>query len=97
MISLTIHDLVAHAGSLNPLWLKAAFLLFLVGYGTKMGLAPLHTWLPDAHSEAPSVVSALLSGGAAELRFFDDPPRALACCPRPPWAASAPISWCSSA
>jgi hydrogenase-4 component F len=59
---LTIGELSAHADSLNPRWLKAAFLFFLVGYGTKMGLAPLHTWLPDAHSEAPSVVSALLSG-----------------------------------
>src|SRR5262249_10803741 len=47
---------------LHVAWLKAAFLLLLVGYGTKMGLAPLHAWLPDAHSEAPSVVSALLSG-----------------------------------
>jgi hydrogenase-4 component F len=43
-------------------WLKAGFVLALVGYGTKMGLAPLHTWLPDAHSQAPSPVSALLSG-----------------------------------
>ena len=43
-------------------WLKAAFIFFLVGYGTKMGLAPLHNWLPDAHSQAPSLVSALLSG-----------------------------------
>jgi hydrogenase-4 component F len=59
---LTVPGLVRRAGSLDPAWLKAAFLLFLVGYGTKMGLAPLHTWLPDAHSEAPSLVSALLSG-----------------------------------
>lgn len=43
-------------------WLRGAFIFVLVGYGTKMGLAPLHTWLPDAHSEAPSPVSALLSG-----------------------------------
>lgn len=43
-------------------WLKAAFIFLLVGYGTKMGLAPLHNWLPDAHSQAPSLVSALLSG-----------------------------------
>ena len=57
-------------GSLDPLWLKAAFLLFLVGYGTKMGLAPLHTWLPDAHSEAPSVVSALLSGALLNCAFL---------------------------
>jgi hydrogenase-4 component F len=69
-IRLTIDDLVAHAGSLNPLWLKAAFLFFLVGYGTKMGLAPLHTWLPDAHSEAPSVVSALLSGALLNCAFL---------------------------
>ena len=69
-IHLTIDDLVAHATSLNPLWLKAAFLFFLVGYGTKMGLAPLHTWLPDAHSEAPSVVSALLSGALLNCAFL---------------------------
>ena len=69
-VHLTIDDLVAHAGSLNPLWLKAAFLFFLVGYGTKMGLAPLHTWLPDAHSEAPSVVSALLSGALLNCAFL---------------------------
>ena len=43
-------------------WMKAAFIFLLVGYGTKMGLAPLHTWLPDAHSQAPSMVSGLLSG-----------------------------------
>jgi hypothetical protein len=60
-VHLTIEALRLHATSLDQTWLKAAFLL-LVGYGTKMGLAPLHTWLPDAHSEAPSVISALLSG-----------------------------------
>src|SRR5216684_2784501 len=61
-VRLVLPDLIARAPGLRIVWLKAAFLLFLVGYGTKMGLAPLHTWLPDAHSEAPSVVSALLSG-----------------------------------
>ncbi len=50
------------AGRLDPLWLKVGFVFVLVGYGTKMGLAPMHTWLPDAHSEAPSPASALLSG-----------------------------------
>lgn len=50
------------AGQLHPMWLKAGFVFILVGYGTKMGLAPMHTWLPDAHSEAPSPASALLSG-----------------------------------
>lgn len=50
------------AKQLDPMWLKAGFVFILVGYGTKMGLAPMHTWLPDAHSEAPSPASALLSG-----------------------------------
>ena len=49
-------------GTDRVLWLKAAFIFILVGYGTKMGLSPLHTWLPDAHSQAPSMVSGLLSG-----------------------------------
>ncbi|MDM7914491.1 MAG: proton-conducting transporter membrane subunit, partial [Candidatus Eisenbacteria bacterium] len=48
----------------------AAFLLLFVGYGTKMGLAPLHAWLPDAHSEAPSLVSALLSGALLNCAFL---------------------------
>jgi hydrogenase-4 component F len=62
--SLTLDNLEAAArnGAMARPWLKAAFVLALVGYGTKMGLAPLHTWLPDAHSQAPSPVSALLSG-----------------------------------
>ncbi|MDX9703574.1 MAG: proton-conducting transporter membrane subunit [Candidatus Auribacterota bacterium] len=62
--------ILEHAGNLNISWLKAAFLLFFVGYGTKMGLAPFHTWLPDAHSEAPSVVSALLSGALLNCAFL---------------------------
>lgn len=53
---------ITHARSASKPWLKAAFIFLLVGYGAKMGLAPLHNWLPDAHSEAPSLVSALLSG-----------------------------------
>jgi hydrogenase-4 component F len=47
---------------LNPNVMRLSFLFIVVGYGTKAGLAPMHTWLPDAHSEAPSPVSALLSG-----------------------------------
>lgn len=54
--------LTTGAKGLDPFWMKIAFVFILVGYGTKMGLAPMHTWLPDAHSEAPSPVSALLSG-----------------------------------
>ncbi len=70
LLPLTVTELVSRAHTLHPVWLKAAFLLFLVGYGTKMGLVPLHTWLPDAHSEAPSVVSALLSGALLNCAFL---------------------------
>ncbi len=67
---LSVGELEQHAAELDPRWLKAAFLLLLVGYGTKMGLAPMHTWLPDAHSEAPSVISALLSGVLLNCAFL---------------------------
>jgi hydrogenase-4 component F len=50
------------APRLDPTMLKAGFLFLLVGYGTKAGLAPMHSWLPDAHSQAPAPVSALFSG-----------------------------------
>ncbi len=52
----------AAAGQLDPQVMRLAFVFVLVGYGTKAGLAPMHTWLPDAHSQAPSPVSGLLSG-----------------------------------
>lgn len=64
------------ASRLDPGVMRLAFLFVVVGYGTKTGLAPMHTWLPDAHSEAPSPISALLSGVLlssalyAILRFF---------------------------
>ncbi len=67
---LLLSELIQNASRLRAPWLKAAFLFFLVGYGTKMGLAPLHTWLPDAHSESPSVVSALLSGALLNCAFL---------------------------
>ncbi|MGO8766792.1 MAG: proton-conducting transporter membrane subunit [Limisphaerales bacterium] len=67
---IVLSSLLAHAPELQAPWLKAACILFFVGYGTKMGLAPLHTWLPDAHSEAPSVVSALLSGAVLNCAFL---------------------------
>ncbi len=54
--------LSANAGSLDPVLAQTAFLFAIVGFGTKAGLFPLHTWLPDAHSEAPAPVSAMLSG-----------------------------------
>ena len=68
--TLVLESLLRRGPAMNVFWLKAAFLLFLVGYGTKMGLAPMHTWLPDAHSEAPSTVSALLSGGLLNCAFL---------------------------
>ncbi len=67
--SLMLTDLLNRGAQMDPRWLKASFILLLVGYGTKMGLAPMHTWLPDAHSEAPSVVSALLSGAVLNCAF----------------------------
>ncbi|MBI4716579.1 MAG: hydrogenase [Planctomycetes bacterium] len=62
-VSLTVSDLIAGAARLDPVWLRAGFLLALVGFGTKMGLAPLHSWKPDAYGEAPPPVAALLAGG----------------------------------
>lgn len=54
--------LMSNAAHLDPLIAKIAFVFVLIGYGTKVGLAPMHTWLPDAHSKAPAPISALLSG-----------------------------------
>jgi hydrogenase-4 component F len=50
-------------------WLVAAWVLLLVGYGTKMGLAPMHTWKPDVYGEAPGLVGALLAGGTTTMAF----------------------------
>lgn len=55
-------SLHAAASGLNPQVVRLAFVFILVGYGTKAGLAPMHAWLPDAHSEAPAPISALMSG-----------------------------------
>jgi hydrogenase-4 component F len=54
--------LIAHARSFDPALLNLAFVFLLLGYGTKVGLAPLHAWLPDAHAEGPTPISAVLSG-----------------------------------
>ena len=62
--------LVAAAPLLNPGLMRLAFLFALVGYGTKVGLAPFHTWLPDAHSQAPSPISALLSGVSLNVALY---------------------------
>jgi hydrogenase-4 component F len=60
--SLDWTELVAHAGDLDPGVMRLALALLVVGFGTKAGLVPLHSWLPDAHSQAPAPVSALMSG-----------------------------------
>jgi hydrogenase-4 component F len=60
--SLDWSSLLAMESELDPTLLRISFILVLVGYGTKVGLAPMHTWLPDAHSQAPTPISALLSG-----------------------------------
>jgi hydrogenase-4 component F len=67
---LTWAYLFAHGRSLVPASMRLAFLLAVVGYGTKVGLAPMHTWLPDAHSEAPSPVSAMLSAGLLNTGMY---------------------------
>lgn len=67
---MTVSSLLANTEQVHPGWLKAAFVFLLIGYGTKMGIAPMHTWLPDAHSEAPSLVSALLSGALLNCAFL---------------------------
>jgi hydrogenase-4 component F len=54
--------LIKRAGAFDPALLNVAFVFLLLGYGTKVGLAPLHAWLPDAHAEGPTPISAVLSG-----------------------------------
>lgn len=68
--SLVLEDLVRHAPRLSKPWLHAAFILLLVGYGTKMGLAPMHTWKPDAYGEASGVAGALMAGGVTTCAFL---------------------------
>jgi len=61
---------LAHAHGLSPEAVRLAFVLSLVGFGTKVGFVPVHTWLPDAHSEAPAPVSAMLSGSLLAAAFY---------------------------
>ncbi len=68
--TLEINGLVRQAPHLNAAWLQGGFIFLLVGYGTKMGLAPMHTWKPDAYGEAPGVVGALMSGGLTSCAFL---------------------------
>jgi hydrogenase-4 component F len=68
--SLSYPTLLASAAHFHPDVVRFSFVLAVLGYGTKMGLFPVHTWLPDAHSEAPTPVSALLSGALLAVSFY---------------------------
>ena len=70
MNSLNYNDLLNHAPSFSRFWLNISFVFILFGIGTKMGLAPVHFWLPDAHAEAPSPISALLSATLLNCAFL---------------------------
>jgi hydrogenase-4 component F len=63
-------SLMANARHLDPSILRLGFALVVLGYGTKVGLAPMHSWLPDAHSQAPAPISALMSGVLLTVAFY---------------------------
>lgn len=67
---LVLEDLVAGARQLHPAWLRASFVFLLIGLGTKMGLAPMHTWKPDTYGEAPCVVGGLMAGTLTSCAFL---------------------------
>lgn len=67
--NLTFTALTAQGAGLSRPWVLTAWVLLLAGYGTKMGLAPMHTWKPDAYGEAPSMVGAILAGGVTTVAF----------------------------
>ncbi len=62
--------LLQNAGKLSPDLLNVAFVFLMLGYGTKVGLAPLHAWLPDAHAEGPTPISAVLSGLLLNIALY---------------------------
>jgi len=66
---LTFVALMSQGVGLSRPWVLTAWVLLLVGYGTKMGLAPMHTWKPDAYGEAPGIVGAILAGGVTTVAF----------------------------
>jgi hydrogenase-4 component F len=66
----TWNTLLENAHRFDPTIAKIAFVFVVIGYGTKVGLAPMHTWLPDAHSKAPVPISALLSGVLLNVAFI---------------------------
>ena len=63
-------ELIQRSADFDPALLNVAFVFLLLGYGTKVGLAPLHAWLPDAHAEGPTPISAVLSGLLLNVALF---------------------------
>jgi len=70
LVDMTLTAMLQTAAGISEPWFKAAFIFIFIGYGTKMGIAPMHTWLPDAHSESPALVSCLLSGALLNCAFL---------------------------
>lgn len=68
--SLSYDELYSNAQNFDQFWLKLSFVFILFGIGTKMGLAPVHFWLPDAHAQSPSPISAILSATLLNSAFF---------------------------
>jgi hydrogenase-4 component F len=68
--SLNIRVLIEHADALQPKLLQLGYIFCLLGYGTKAGVVPLHSWLPDAYSEAPAPAAAMLSGALLNCALF---------------------------
>lgn len=68
--SLSYESLYVNAQNFDQFWLKLSFIFILFGIGTKMGLAPVHFWLPDAHAQSPSPISALLSATLLNSAFL---------------------------
>jgi hydrogenase-4 component F len=68
--TLLFDHLLKDAPRLSQPWVHAAFVMLFIGYGTKMGLVPMHTWKPDAYGEAPGIVGALLAGGVTSCAFL---------------------------
>jgi hydrogenase-4 component F len=66
---LTLVALMSQGPGLSRPWVLTAWVLLLVGYGTKMGLAPMHTWKPDAYGESPGIVGAIMAGGVTTVAF----------------------------
>jgi hydrogenase-4 component F len=70
MAAMAWDHLVRRSGNFDPALLNLAFVFLLLGYGTKVGLAPMHAWLPDAHAEGPTPISAVLSGLLLNVALF---------------------------